>query len=82
MLFLPDRPGKLRPGRSIAAPLQLGGETAVMEVLSQRGCDFGEMRDRRNNPGCANAKFGGLFRLTRICLTRICRPESADPYLP
>jgi len=61
-------------------------------VLSQRGCDFGEMRDRRNNPGCANAKFGGLFRLTRICLTRICltricltricRPESADPYLP
>jgi hypothetical protein len=35
MLFLSNRPSKLRPGGTIAAPLYLGGDTTVVEVLSQ-----------------------------------------------
>jgi hypothetical protein len=40
MQFLPNRPSKLGPGRTVTAPLHLRGDAAVVEVQSQRGCDL------------------------------------------
>ena len=64
MGFLPIRPGKLGPGRTITTPLQLRGNTAIIAVLSQGGLDF-EAHANDSSSECPQPRILILTNLTQ-----------------
>src|ERR1700690_2902796 len=86
MLFLSNRPSKLGPGRTKTAPLHISGDATVMEILSQRRCDF-EVHVRKSSsnrtpvkslfPKLTHHEICGSDRITAIHVS-LCQERSTS----